>query len=99
MLDFVYPAGDPAERMLLATGGARAGLLALADQTLDCMDSLITIVDGSEPAPSEKLATIRDAAKSNPLLADELRNFDRVRPIWDHFQKRFESLRARADAG
>ena len=83
--------------MLVASGGTRAGLLTLADQTLAAMDSLITIVDGSEPAPAEKLAAIREAAASNPLLEDELRTFDKVRPIWDHFQKRFETLRARAN--
>jgi hypothetical protein len=98
MIDFVFPAGDPAGQMLLASGGTRAGLLALAEQTLAAMDSLITIADGSEPVPSEKLSTIRDAAASNPLLADELRMFDKVRPIWDHFQKRFESLRALAES-
>ena len=85
--------------MLLASGGTRDGLLALANQTLAAMDCLIRIVDGSEPAPAEKLAAIREAAASNPLLEDELRMFDKVRPIWDHFRKRFESLRIRANGG
>jgi hypothetical protein len=97
MIDFVFPGGDPAELMLRASGGTRAGLLALADQTLSAMDSLLAIADGSETAPSEKLTTLREAAASNPLLADELRAFDKVSPIWDHFQKRVESLHTRAN--
>ena len=48
--------GDPAERLLLASGGTRAGLLALADQVLCAFDTLVEIANESEQTVSEKLA-------------------------------------------
>jgi hypothetical protein len=41
LIEHVFPAGDPTERMLLASGATRAGLLALADEVLAALDTLI----------------------------------------------------------
>jgi hypothetical protein len=99
MLEFVFPAGDPAERMLNASGGTSAGLLALAEETLAAMDALVEAANGSDRALSEKLSALRDAASSNPLLADQLRTFDSMRPIWDRYREQFARLRSRVDGG
>ncbi len=98
LIDCVFPEGDPAERMLLASGGSRSALLALADQVLAAFDTFVEIAEGDGNASSEKLAAIRDAASSNPLLKDELRAFDTVRPIWERFSARFAGLRSLAHA-
>jgi len=97
LIECVFASGDPAERMLIASGGTRSGLLALADEVLAAFDTLIEIAKGAENAPSEKLSALRDAALSNPLLSDELRTFDNMRPIWDRYSKRIARLRSLAD--
>ena len=96
LLESMYPAGDPVPRILIAADGTRAGLLVLADATLAAMDTLARIANRTEPSPSEKLDSLREAALTNPLLADVIRSFDRMRPIWDGHRERFERLRARA---
>jgi hypothetical protein len=93
LIDCLFASGDPAERMLIASGGTRSGLLALADEVLAAFDTLIEIAKGANNAPPEKLSALRDAALSNPLLCDELRTFDKMRPIWDRYSKRFARLR------
>jgi len=82
--------------MLLASGGTRLGLLRLADEVLAAFDTLVEIADGIENATFEKLSALRDAAGSNPMLSDELRTFDNMRPIWDRYGKRFAGLRSLA---
>jgi hypothetical protein len=99
LTDWVFPDGDPAERMLLASGGTRSGLLALADEVLAAFGALAEIAEGAGNAPSEKLSALRNAAGSNPLLSDVLRAFDTMRPIWDRFDRRFARLRSLALAG
>ena len=93
----MYPEGDPAERMLLASGGTRSGLVALADEVLVAFDALIEIAEGAENA-HEKLGALKSAAQSNPLLSDVLRTFENMRPLWDRFRVRFSSLRTRAES-
>jgi hypothetical protein len=44
---------------------------------------------------AEKLSALHEAAISNPLLADQLRTFDMMRPIWQRYRARFASLRER----
>ncbi len=88
------PAGEMAERILLASGGARSGMLALAGEVLAALDTLAEIAERGEDA-SGKLSTLRNAALSNPLLADELRTFDIVRPLWQLYKERFTPAFAR----
>jgi hypothetical protein len=96
-LEGVFPAGDPAERMLLASGETRSGLLLLADEVLVAFDTLIEIAEGAGDAAVEKLSALESAAQSNPLLFDVLRTFDMMRPLWDRFRARFASLRSQAE--
>jgi hypothetical protein len=88
--------GDPAEQMLRASGGSKAALLALADEALSAFDILASVAGGG---PADRLAALREAAANNPLLADELRSFDRARPLWERFGARRDRLRAQAAAG
>jgi hypothetical protein len=93
---WAFPGGDPAEQMLQACGGGKAQLVALADEALSAFDTLASVAGGDS---AERLASLREAAVKNPLLADVLRSFDRVRPIWERFRARFDRLRAQAAAG
>ena len=97
LYESLFPAGDPAERMLLASGGTRVGLLALADEMLAAFDTLVEIAEDAENAASDRLTALRNAASSNPLLADQLRTFDTMRPIWNRYAQRFAHLRSVAD--
>ena len=92
----VFPAGDPAERILLASGGTRPGLLALPTRCSRRIDNPTEIANGTDNAPPEKLfRPRRSVVGSNPLLLpDELRTFDTVRPICDRYSKRFAHLLA-----
>src|SRR5262249_38082898 len=76
---WISPAGDPAERMLEASGGHKDRLIALADEVLEAFDTLAAIADGVADDPADRLTALRAAAESNPLLADELRTFDLLR--------------------
>ena len=98
MIGCALASDDPAERLLLASGGTRAGLLALADQVLCAFDTLVEIANESEQTVSEKLSALRDAAARNPLVADVLQSFEMVRPIWQRYRERFDSLRSLAAA-
>ncbi len=91
--------GDPAERMLLASGGTRAGLLKLADETLAAFDVLAELASNDDDDSSGKLAALRKSAESNPLLSDVLATLDNMRPLWDRFRKRFEEFRRRVEEG
>jgi hypothetical protein len=93
----IAPNGDPAERMLLASGGTRSGLLKLADEVLAAFDVLVEIAKSNDAGTALKLAELRKAAESNPLLFDELATFDNMRMIWDRFRKRFVEFRHRVD--
>ncbi len=96
LIEWVFPAGDPVEQILLASGGARSGLLALADQVLAAFDTLVEVAQGTEKVAVEKRSVLREAALSNPLLADQLRTFDMMQPIWQLARwPRFASLFAR----
>ena len=46
MIEWVFPAGDPVEHILLASGGTRNGLLALAEQVLAAFDTLVEVANG-----------------------------------------------------
>jgi hypothetical protein len=98
IIEIVFPDGDPAEAMLIASGGTRSGLLALADEVLAALDTLAAIVDHPEKNSSVELNAIRGAAGSNPLLRAELRAFDRVKPLWERLGERFVQLRSLAAA-
>jgi hypothetical protein len=89
-------AGDPAEEMLQTSGGNKARLVALADEALGAFDTLASVAGGDS---ADRVASLREAAADNPLLADVLRSFDRVRPVWDRFRARVDRLRAQAAAG
>jgi hypothetical protein len=91
----ISPAGDPAERMLIASRGTRVGLLALADETLAAFDTLIAVAGGADGAAEEALVPLRNRSAANPLLADVLQAFENARPIWKRFRGRFSSLPAR----
>jgi hypothetical protein len=99
MLDWIYPAGDPAERMLAASGESRVGLLRLADEVLDALDRLAEVAEGAEFVLDERLASLDERAVSNPMLTDALRSFRTMRPIWERYSKRFARLRTLADRG
>ena len=86
-----------AERILLASGGHSVRHAGLAGEVLAALDTLAGIAEGGEDAPG-KLSTLRTAALSNPLLADELRTFDIVRPLWQLYKERFAGLRDLLDA-
>ncbi len=60
-------------------------------------ETLIEVASDSKNAASEALAALRETALSNPLLADQLGNFDQMRPIWQRYRTRFDSLRALAN--
>jgi hypothetical protein len=94
-VDSISQAGDPAERMLIASGGTRTGLLKLADEVLVAFDVLVEVAKSDNDGAAGKLSELRIAAESNPLLADVLQTFDNMRLIWDRFRKRFEGLRGR----
>jgi hypothetical protein len=97
-IDSIYPAGDPAERMLAASGGTRSGLLELADESLAAFDVLVEIAMNFEDDTSGRLADLRKAAETNPLLFDVIQTFDNMRMLWDRFRKRFEEFRQRVEA-
>jgi hypothetical protein len=94
----IAPDGDPAERMLAASGGTRSGLLKLADEALAAFDVLIEIAKSDDARTARKLAELRKAADTNPLLLDELKTFDKMRPLWDQYRERFEEFRRRVAA-
>jgi hypothetical protein len=98
LADRVFPAGDPAERILRASGGSKEGLIALADEVLAALETLAAVAGGAADA-AEKLAALRATGASNPLLADELNSFDRMRPIWERSASRCGRLRAVVLAG
>ncbi len=98
LIESVFPSGDPAERMLLASGGTRSGLLVLADEVLAAFDTVIEIAEGAGDAAVEKRSALESAARSNPLLSDALQTFDKMRPLWDRFRARFASLRSLAES-
>ncbi len=97
-IDSDWQFGDPAERMLLASGGTRAGLLNLADETLAAFDVLSELAKNDGDDSSGKLAELRKAGESNPLLSDVLATLDNLRPLWDRFRKRFEEFRQTVEA-
>jgi hypothetical protein len=86
--------GESAEEMLRASGGSKARLLALADETLRAFDRLVSAAEGH----TAELAALREAAPGNPLLADVLHSFDRVRPLWQRFQAQAHQLADRVAA-
>jgi hypothetical protein len=98
LFEAVFPAGDPAERMLVASRGTRTGLLALADEALAAFDTLVEITTNAADGSSQRLAALHTAALSNPLLADVLKTFDDMRPLWDRFSKRIASLHSLAQS-
>jgi hypothetical protein len=59
MIEWVFPAGDPVEQILLASGGTRNGLLALADQVLAAFDTLVEVANGPDEVTVEKLSALR----------------------------------------
>lgn len=99
MNDWIFPAGDPAERMLVASGATRSGLLALADEALAAFGVLAGIAEGAGTVRPGGDAALRNAAGSNPLLFEVLRSFDTMSPIWGRYLGRFARLRSLADAG
>ena len=98
MIECALASGDPAERLLLASGGTRAGLLRSLTRC-SAPSTLVEIANESEQTVSEKLAALRDAAVLNPLLGDALESFEMVRPIWQRHRERFAKLRSLADSG
>jgi hypothetical protein len=99
MLDWLYPAGDPAERMLAASGETRAGLLRLADEALEGLERMAQVAEGAEVAFNERITALNEVAESNPLLADLLRSLQTMRPIWEQSASRVARLRRLAARG
>jgi hypothetical protein len=92
--EWIFPDGDPAELMLNAAGGSRAALLELVDEVLAAYDALIHSAEQDDDDPAARLPALEERAAQNPLLKEQLRTLEMMRPAWKRHRERLAELEA-----